>query len=271
MAWPPQLYYRGALAAATEQLVGETLMHRFYTPYGQYGETSANQFEFTDVAKRVRKFLYDYFLTNGTSPELVTIRERLGLSQEQTWEGLHELERANFVVFVPGTEDILKVPPFSAIPNRFRVTAEDGRRWYAGCAGESTTLNAFLPGLTVTVNSTCPTCWGPITLEIRDRKLLAIQGEDAVIHIGTHPDHFRENWIVACDSINFFCSAAHVAEWEQAVPERKGAHFPIQNAMKWTNQVAPMRLDYDRPSNQYTPGVWRNSYVALGADISAWD
>jgi hypothetical protein len=246
-------------------------VHRFHTPYGQYGETSADRFEFSDDAKRVRKFLYDYFLAHGTSPELRTISEELELSQERTWDGLHELERANFVVFVPGTEDILKVPPFSAVPNRFRVTAEDGRHWYAGCAGESTTLNAFLPGVAVAVSSTCPTCWGPITFELRDRELLSLQCEAGVIHIGTHPDHFRENWIVTCDSINFFCSPEHVTEWEQAVPERRGAHFPIQNATKWTNAVAPMRLDYDRPSNQYVPGQWRNSYQALGADTSAWE
>jgi hypothetical protein len=246
-------------------------MHQFYTPYGQYGETSADRFEFTEDAKRVRKYLYDYFVKHGGSPELAAISEDLELSQGQTWDGLHELERANFVIFVPGTEDILKVPPFSAVPNRFRVTAEDGRRWYAGCAGESTTLNAFLPGVRVTVNSRCPTCWGPITFQIRDREVLSLESEDAVIHIGTHPDRFRANWIVTCDSINFFCSPNHVAEWEEAVPERKGAYFPIQNAMKWTDKVARLRLDYDRPSNQHVPGAWRASYPALGADVSAWE
>src|SRR6201987_3641104 len=159
-------------------------MHQFYTPYGQYGETSADRFEFGEDAKRVRKYLYDYFVAHGTSPELATIRDELDLSQDQTWDGLHELERANFVVFVPGTEDILKVPPFSAVPNRFRVTAEDGRHWYAGCAGESTTLNAFLPGVRVTVASFCPTCWGPIRFDIRDREYESLQSENAVVHIG---------------------------------------------------------------------------------------
>ena len=245
-------------------------MHQFHTPYGEYGETSADRFEFSEDAKRVRKHLYDYFVAHGTSPELTTIRDDLGLSQDQTWEGLHQLERANFVVFVPGTEDILKVPPFSAVPNRFRLVAEDGRHWYAGCAGEATTLNAFLPGVRVSVRSWCPACWDAIVFEIRDREVLSMPSADAVVHIGTHPDHFRDNWVTSCDSINFFCSPAHVAEWERAVPHRKGAHFPIRNAMTWTDAVAAMRLDYDRPSNQYTPGMWR-SYARLGADTSVWE
>jgi hypothetical protein len=246
-------------------------MHRFYTPYGQYGETSADQFEFSEDAKRIRMFLYNHFVAQGSSPQLTTIRHDLDMSQEQTWDGLHELERANFVIFVPGTEDILKVPPFSALPNRFRLTAEDGRKWYAGCAGEATTLNGFLPGVRVTIDSSCPTCWEPISFEVRDREMLSLQSDEAVIHIGTHPDRFRENWIVTCDSINFFCSPEHVTEWEKAVPERRGAHFPIQNAMKWTDRTAQLRLDYDRPSNQYVPGAWRNSFPALGADVSAWE
>ena len=245
-------------------------MHQFHTAYGEYGETSADRFEFSEDAKRVRKYLYDYFVANGTSPELASIRDDLMLSQDQTWEGLHQLERANFVVFVPGTEDIVKVPPFSAVPNRFRLVAEDGRHWYAGCAGEATTLNAFLPGVRVSVRSWCPTCWDPIVFELRDREVLSMPCTDAVVHIGTHPDHFRDNWVTSCDSINFFCSAAHVAEWEHAVPQRIGAHFPIQNVMKWTDGVAAMRLDYDRPSNQYTPGMWR-SYARLGADTSVWE
>jgi len=204
------------------------------------------------------------------SPDLATILEDLQLDQEQTWEALHQLERANFVVFVPGTEDILKVPPFSAVPNRHTVTAEDGRKWYAGCAGEATTLNAFLPEVRVTIRSTCPDCWQPVVFEARDRELLSVHPEDAVVHIGTHPKDFRNDWIVTCDSINFFCSPEHVAEWEDAVPERKGVMFPIRMGMKWTEGTARVRLDYDRPANQYVPGAMEKSLQALGANISAW-
>lgn len=246
-------------------------MHQFHSLYGCYGNTSTERFEFTPDAKRLRKYLYDYFLQHRTAPDLKTIANELGFSQDQVWEGLHQMERANFVVFIPGTEDILKVPPFSAAPTRHKVTGEDGRTWYAGCAGEACSLNALLPGTRVTVTSTCPDCWEPITFEARDREFLCIDPESAVIHIGTHPSDFRKDWIVTCDSINFFRSAEHVKTWEAAVPERQGVHFPIQMGMKWTDFSARTRYwDYDRPSNQYIPGAMERSLEALGADVSVW-
>jgi Alkylmercury lyase len=246
-------------------------MHRFHAPYGEYGNTSEDKFEFTPDAKRVRHYLYEHFITHAIGPDLATILDDLQLDQARTWEALYQLERANFVVFTPGTEDILKVPPFSSAPTRHRVTSEDGRRWYAGCAGEACSLSALVPGVQVTVRSTCPDCWEPIIFEARDRDFLSITPESAVIHIGSHPDHFRQNWLVTCDSINFFRSPEHVAAWEGAVPERKGVHFPIQLGMKWTDFSARVRYwDYDRPSNQYVPGAMEKSLEALGADVSVW-
>ena len=65
-------------------------MHRFHTPYGESGTTSAERFEFTEDAKHVRKHLYNHFVAHGTSPELVTIRDDLELDQDRTWEALHQ-------------------------------------------------------------------------------------------------------------------------------------------------------------------------------------
>jgi hypothetical protein len=245
-------------------------VHTLHGPYGKYGTTSADSFEFTPDAKRVRQYLYEHFLAHGSGPDLAAILRDLEFNQDQVWEALHQLERANFVVFVPGTEDILKVPPFSSVPNRHRVTAEDGRTWYAGCALEACSLNAFLPGVRVTVRSTCPNCWKPIVFGARDREFLFIDPESAVVHVGTHPRDFRNDWIVTCDSINFFCCREDVAVWEEAIPERKGVTSPIQTALKRTEMSSKLRLDYDRPANQYVPGGMEASYEAAGDDISAW-
>ena len=246
-------------------------MHSFHTPYGKYGDTSTDRFEFSSVAKRLRHYLYEYYLAHGIGPDLSSILGDLELTQQEAWEALYQLERANFVVFVPGTEDILKVPPFSSVPTRHRVTAEDGRTWYAGCAGEACSLNALLPGVQVTVTSTCPDCWEPVVFSARDREFLSIDPEAAVIHIGIHPTDFRRDWIVTCDSINFFRSEDHVTAWEAAVSERRGVLFPIQMGMKWTDFSARTRYwDYDRPSNQYVAGAMEASLEALGADVSVW-
>jgi hypothetical protein len=247
-------------------------MHRFHGPYGQYGNTVTESFEFTPDAKRVRHFLYEYFLEHCRAPTLLTIVEQLGLDQDQTWDALHQLERANFVVFVPGTEDILKVPPFSAAPTRHTVIAEDGRTWYAGCAGEACSVNGMLPGATVTIKAMCPECWGPLVFTVRDREYVSLDLPEAVIHIGTHPDDFPKDWIVTCDSINFFCSPEHVAIWEAAVPERKGVMFPIDKGLQWSSFSAQVRYwDYDRPSNTMTTAPMVAGLKNLGADVSAWE
>jgi hypothetical protein len=94
---------------------------------------------------------------------------------------------------------------------------------------------------------------------------------DAVIHIGTHPDDFPKDWIVTCDSINFFCSPEHVALWEAAVPERSGVMFPIDKGLQWSSFSAQVRYwDYDRPSNTMTSEPMITGLENLGADVSAW-
>ena len=150
-------------------------MHEFHAPYGVYRDTAGEPFTMGDDAKRLRRFFEDYFIEHGYGPDMTDITTALGLSQHDTWEALYQLERGVQVMFLPGTETLVKMPPFSYAPTRHRVSVGDHRRWYAGCAGESCAINALFPGRQVTVTSTCPECWQPMTFVFLDRELVSVQ------------------------------------------------------------------------------------------------
>ena len=246
-------------------------MHEFHAPYGVYRDTAGEPFTMGDDAKRLRRFFEDYFIEHGYGPDMTDITTALGLSQHDTWEALYQLERGVQVMFLPGTETLVKMPPFSYAPTRHRVSVGDHRRWYAGCAGESCAINALFPGRQVTVTSTCPECWQPMTFVFLDRELVSADPPEAVVHIGVHPHRFRDDWIVTCDSINFFPSLEHVARWEQAVPQRRGVTMPVALGPKWVDGVARTRYwDYDRGPDVADGDAMIESFGNMGLDVSPW-
>jgi hypothetical protein len=247
-------------------------MHRLYTAYGTYGRTADETFELTDDAKKVRRYFEDAFLERGAGPSLGELMDDLGLGQSRTWDALHQLERGVQVMFVPGTENFIKLPPFSYVPTRHRVEASDGRRWYAGCALEASAFNGLLPGQEVVVTSVCPDCWEPIIMRAKDRAFLDADPPEAVIHIGVHPEDFADNWIRTCDDINFFKSREHVETWERSFPEKRGVVMPISLGPKWVEGIAAVRYwDYDRGPDIVSTGTdMVERFRAVGVDVSPW-
>jgi hypothetical protein len=247
-------------------------VHTFHKPYGVYGHTATEMFEFSADAKRVRRFLEDTFIEHGRGPTPMALGAALGLSQSATWDALWELERGVQVMFVPGTENIVKMPPFSNVPTRHEVSVDGERRWYAGCAGESCAINGLFPGRTVTIQSSCPDCWEPIEVVTRDRQLIAVTPETTIMHWGVHARRFTDDWIVTCDSINFFRSPEHVAVWEAAVPERRGIMMSVELGIGAVENIATQRYwNYDRGPDLAGADTLITNYRALGVDVSRWE
>jgi hypothetical protein len=247
-------------------------MHTFHQPYGVYGHTARDMFEFSADAKRVRRFLEDTFIGTGRGPSPMGIARALDLSQSDAWDALWELERGVQVMFVPGTENIVKMPPFSNVPTRHEVSVDGERKWFAGCAGESCAINGLFPGQTVTIHSTCPDCWEPIEVVTRDRELISVTPDTALMHWGIHARHFTDDWIVTCDSINFFRSPEHIALWEEAVPDRRGIVMSIELGIATVETIATQRYwNYDRGPDLAQPESLITNYKALGVDVSAWE
>ena len=249
-------------------------MHSFHAPYGVYGNTASEWFELTENTKRVRRYLEDSFIEHGRGPNLAQIMRDLGLDQRTTWHSLHQLERGVQLMFVPGTETISKMPPFSNVPTRHRLTVDGESKWYVGCAGECCAVGGMFPGRTAIIDSFCPDCWEPIRFETKDLIVVALDPPTTVLHIGIHPNRFREEWNVTCDSINFFISAEHVAEWERAFPDKRGVIVPIKlgEAPPMGVEIARIRhWDYDRGPDPGGGQAMVERYRAMGLDVSAWE
>jgi hypothetical protein len=93
-----------------------------------------------------------------------------------------------------------------------------------------------------------------------------------VLHIGVSPQNFSRDWIVTCDSINFFIDPDHVAAWERTYPEKRGIHFPAARGLLWVDGIARTRhYDYDRgPDLAAAEGMLAN-FRAQGFDTSVWE
>ena len=247
-------------------------MHPMYAPYGVYTNTAGQWFELTANAKKVRRYLEEYFIQNGWGPNVEQIMREGGLTQDQTWHSLWELERAVQVMFVPGTDNIIKMPPFSNVPTRHLVSVDGKHKGYAGCAGEACAIRGLFPGKTVSIDSSCPDCWEPVSLKVKDRQLLHLEPATAVIHIGIHPSRKRENWIVTCDNINFFPSKEHVDAWVKVFPEKRGVIMPADMGPGWVDGMAEMRYyDYDRGPDIPIAAAIIGRFREMGLDVSAWE
>jgi len=247
-------------------------MHALHAPYGEYHNTPRDAFQVTADAKRVRRYLEDHFLQHGYGPGIRDIVTDLVLPQQRVWDALHVLERAVQVMFVPGTQNLVKVPPFSYVPTRHRAVVDDGRSWHIGCAGEACAIHGLFPGQTVTLTSLCPDCWTDIEITIRDGVVTGMKPETAVIHMGMHPRDFPAEWNETCDSFNFFASAEHVRTWEAALPHKRGVRISVDSMIKLVEGVSSTRYwNYDRGSDSPgTPEGVVSKLTTMGVDVSAW-
>ena len=82
------------------------------------------------------------------------------------WRRLHE---AHALVLDPATGGIRMANPFSAVPTAYRVHAR-GRWWFANCAWDAVGIPAALD-VDGRVESSCPDCGEPYTVEVRDRRV----------------------------------------------------------------------------------------------------
>jgi hypothetical protein len=251
-------------------------MHDFHFPYGQYPSTATEPYELTDTTKRVRKYFWDSFMEKCKGPDIPQIMGDLNLSQHDLWEALVQLQHGVQVMFVPGTENLLRMPPFSYGTTRHHATLDDGRSWWLGCAGESCAAHMHFPDHTMTVKSYCPDCWETITTVWKNGELLSVEPSSTLIHIGIHPDEWRNNFVVTCDNINFFKSKEHIAIWEAKFPNRKGATLPAQKGFKWVEKEARTRYwTYDQgpgvTGSKSITGTTVQAFKKQGFDVTNWE
>ena len=249
-------------------------MFNIHCPLGHYGAHAHMPFEITENTKKLRRYMEDHIMSAGYPPSFAQMKMDLPLTQQEVWDSLQQLHLGVQVMFVPGTQSIGKMPPFSFYATRHRVHLADGRNFYAGCAGEASAFSAQFPGIECRVESDSPARWEKIVSVWKNGTLISVTPSTTVIHIGMHPSEWSKQMIIACDRINFFTSPEEVREWEAAVPETKGIILPIEKAQEWVAFIATQRYhNYDRGPDVAGPelvqqilGGWRK----LGADLSNW-
>src|SRR5439155_5568052 len=87
-----------------------------------------------DLARDVRKFVFDSFLEHSIPPVLEEIMERFRLGRPQACEVLQALEAGRHLKLVPGTRRSLMAFPVSAVATPFRVGRSSGTWFFANCA-----------------------------------------------------------------------------------------------------------------------------------------
>jgi Alkylmercury lyase len=91
------------------------------------------------------------------------------------WRLLHQ---AHALVLEPDADAIRMLHPFSAVPTPYRVFARD-RWWYANCAWDAFGICVVL-GVDGRVESECPDCGEPYSVELRDGR---VDRPDLVFHV----------------------------------------------------------------------------------------
>ena len=126
----------------------------------------------------VRLHIYRSFLANGAPPTVAETARALSMTADDAGAAFQRLADGRVIVLEPGTQRIRMAAPLSAVPTRYRVKPEGGREYFANCVWDAMGLFAML-GEDGEVNTSCPDCGEPLTLQVRDHTLVA---SDAVVH-----------------------------------------------------------------------------------------
>ena len=72
------------------------------------------------------------FIETGRAPHYTELAAALGLPMEEGRQLLHDLVDTGYPMgFVPDTDYILSVAPFSNLPNHCRISVEGEQKWFA--------------------------------------------------------------------------------------------------------------------------------------------
>ena len=221
-----------------------------------------------DPDRRVRKFVFDYFLEHAVAPAAPEIAAGLGLELGRTREALQSLDRAHHIKLLEGTYRILMAFPFSALATPFRVTRTNGTRYFANCAWDSI---AFHPMLNepLRVDSYCDRCGKALAFRLEDSRGVPMGGPLPIVVLELPAREWWQDITRTCANTMVFLGAE-----ETKIPETGSMHS-IDSGQLTVDQVVRMsgpiysdklRIDYDRPASD----VIQASFDRLGLKGPHW-
>jgi hypothetical protein len=230
-------------------------------------------FDFSDEAKRLRAFVYEFWCEHGRGPNLHAVHAGTGLDRRQIVQGYKELQLGIICVVDQDSVNcnLLKFQPFSSFPSQVEVWIDGAFHSYAGCALESVAISKMPPfaGKELTLRSYCACCLGAVELTAVDG---VVQAPDGVfVHISTSPWDWNNDDIVhQCDSMNFVLGPDHAERFERIV-SRRGVLLTIDQTAMFVKATGDSRMhDYDWAPATLNPPAVILGMKQLGVDVSAW-
>jgi hypothetical protein len=233
------------------------------------------EFQFSDEAKKLRRFLYEYWCVHGHGPNLRAAHEGTGLAREQIIDAYRQLDLGLICTVDHDTQNcnLLKVQPFSSYPSQVEVHVDGKFHCFAGCALESIAISRMPPfaGREVRLESYCACCLTPVRISTKDGEILAAEPSSVLVHISTSPrDWNKTNIVLMCDGMNYVLDADHALAYEKQVA-RRGIVFTLAQAQRFVSDTAKNRMwNYDWPPVPLIPERVLNGIRALGVDLSNW-
>lgn len=146
--------------------------------------------------------LYHQVLTGyvdaGVAPHYVDIARSLDWPTDRARVVLHEVVASGLPVWLhPGTDLIASFAPFSSLPTLYRISIDGAPHGYAQCGLESLAVTWLFPNREVRIDSRCPDCGEPISIAMREGKLLSIAPNGVVAHINVPVSKWRGQYPLA--------------------------------------------------------------------------
>ncbi len=217
----------------------------------------------SEVARELHFALTRHVVETGHAPDLATTAQLIGRSEEDTKQGLRELEAMRGVILVPNSFEVWSLHPFALMPTSFWVTSGAGG-WWANCAWCSLAIGAALRRDTAVTASE-----GAQGEQLQFR----VEGgrasrSDLLMHFPTGPKRWWDNPYCPCGNILFFTSRESIEAWCVRHGRPMGAVLAMETAIR----LAELWFgDYAAPEWQRkTPEQAEDIFVGLGLEGEFW-
>ncbi len=127
-----------------------------------------------DLATQVRVHVFRETAATARVPQVAQIAQSLGRPEPEVRQALRELGAAKVLILASNDGDIWAANPFCAVPSGFQVEAA-GKSYWGICIWDALGIAAAL-GVDAVVRAPCGDCGEPMTIEVRDGKLLPSEG-----------------------------------------------------------------------------------------------
>ncbi len=203
-------------------------------------------------------------IETGHAPDLKQLAALAGRLEQDTKQGMRELERIHGVILAPNSLAVWSLHPFALMPTRFWVTARQGG-WWANCAWCSLAIGAAIRediSIFTSEGAEAP------ALEFRVEQGRSTRS-DVLMHFPYPPTRWWDNPYCPCGNILFFSSVASIGAWCARHGHPQGAILNIEQGIGLADRWFG---DYASPDWQRkTPEQAAKIFSDLGLDPAFWN